>query len=68
MSSIPASEIAYRLLRLEQQLESYQHLHAQELEEIRRILEELKIQLLGVNPTIKPDEKPNSDRVTPQNL
>ena len=63
MSSIPASEIAYRLLRLEQQLESYQHLHGQELEEIRRILEELKVQLLGIDPAIHAEEKPGSDRV-----
>ncbi len=48
MSSTPPSEIAYRMLRLEQQLESYQRLHAQELEEIRRALAEMKDQLLAL--------------------
>lgn len=42
MSVVPSSEIAYRVLKLEQQLDSYQHLHAQELEEIRHALAELK--------------------------
>ena len=64
MSSIPASEIAYRLLRLEQQLESYQHLHAQELEEIRHVLQELKAQLLGMDPA-RTDGNSESDRVIP---
>ncbi len=36
------------MLRLEQQLESYQRLHAQELEEIRRALAEMKDQLLAL--------------------
>jgi len=67
MSSIPASEIAYRLLRLEQQLESYQHLHSQELEEIRGILEALRVEVLGMNPAKKSEEKPDADRVIPQN-
>lgn len=48
MSSVPLAEIAYRVLRLEQQLESYQRLHAEELEEIRRILGEIKTQLVGM--------------------
>jgi len=67
MASVPASEIAYRLLRLEQQLESYQHLHAQELNEIRAILEALRVEVLGMHPTKKAEEKPDLDRVIPQN-
>ncbi|MCL5951684.1 MAG: hypothetical protein M1132_08180 [Chloroflexi bacterium] len=46
MSSNPPSDLAYRVLRLERQLESYQRLHAEELEEIRRAVEQLKEQLL----------------------
>ncbi len=40
--ALPPSEIAFRVLRLEQQLESYQRLHAEELQNLRRALEELK--------------------------
>jgi hypothetical protein len=43
-----SSDIAYRMLRLEQQLESYQRLHTEELEEIRRALAELKMQVLAL--------------------
>lgn len=46
MSSVPPTDVAYRVLRLEQQLDSYQHLHAQELQEIRQALEELKALVL----------------------
>ena len=67
MASVPLSEMAFRVLRLEQQLEAYQRLHAQELEEIRRLLEELKVQVLGMNPAKKAEEKPDSDRVISQN-
>jgi hypothetical protein len=49
MSSVPQSDIAYRMLRLEQQLESYQRLHAEELAEIRRALDELKMQVLSLD-------------------
>ena len=48
VSAIPIPEIAYRVLRLEQQLESYQRLHAEELEQIRRALHELKAQVLAL--------------------
>ncbi|MFQ6057393.1 MAG: hypothetical protein ACE5MB_00740 [Anaerolineae bacterium] len=41
------NDLAYRVLRLEQQLESYQKLHAEELDEIRRTLAELKRQILS---------------------
>ena len=49
MSSVPPSDIAYRMLRLEQQLESYQRLHAEELAEIRRALDDLKKQVLALD-------------------
>jgi hypothetical protein len=48
MSFDPPSDIAYRMLRLEQQLDSYQRLHAEELEQIRRALSELKDQVLAL--------------------
>lgn len=48
MSSIPPSDIAYRMLRLEQQLDSYQRLHAEELDQIRRALAELKQHVLAL--------------------
>ncbi len=47
MSTQLSSDLAYRMLRLEQQLESYQRLHAEELENLRRALEELKEQVLA---------------------
>ncbi len=48
MSSIQPSDIAYRVLKLEQQLDSYQRLHAEELEQIRRALTDLKEQVLAL--------------------
>ncbi len=48
MSSTPPSDVAYRVLRLEQQLDSYQRLHDAELEQIRRALSELKDQILAL--------------------
>lgn len=48
MSFDPPSDIAYRMLRLEQQLDSYQRLHAEELDQIRRSLSELKDQVLAL--------------------
>ncbi len=48
MSATPPSDIAYRMLRLEQQLDSYQRLHDAELEQIRRALAELKEQILAL--------------------
>ncbi len=47
MSSIPPSDLAYRVLRLEQQLESYRRLHAEELEQIRQAVADLKVQVLA---------------------
>ena len=48
MSVVPPSDVAYRVLRLEQQLDSYQRLHAEELEQIRQALAELKELVLGL--------------------
>lgn len=48
MSVAPPSDVAYRVLRLEQQLDSYQRLHSEELEQIRQALTELKELVLGL--------------------
>ncbi len=42
----PTADVAFRVLRIEQQLESYQRLHQEELGQIRAALEELKQQIL----------------------
>lgn len=52
MSPIALSDIAYRMLRLEQQLESYERLHAEELAEMRRALAELKDQVLALAQSV----------------
>ncbi len=44
----PRSDIAIRMLKLEQQLDSYQRLHAEELDQIRRALSELKDHVLAL--------------------
>ncbi len=49
--------MAFRVLRLEQQLESYQRLHAEELEQIRHALVELKEQVLALAQKQTPAEK-----------
>ncbi len=46
MNGTPNQDVAFRVLRIEQQLESYRRLHAEELDQIRRALEELKEQVL----------------------
>ena len=43
---IQENDLSIRILRLEQKLESYQKLHAEELDEIRLALAELKKQVL----------------------
>ncbi len=48
MSTQLSSDLAFRVLRLEQQLESYQHLHAEELDNIRRALHDVKEQMLAL--------------------
>ena len=66
MSFDPPSDIAYRMLRLEQQLDSYQRLHAEELEQIRRALSELKDQVLALaaakeQQAVRGETAPQSD-------
>lgn len=57
MSTVPPSDVAYRVLKLEQQLDSYQHLHAEELQQIRLALEELKALVLALaQEQTKPDD------------
>jgi len=48
MSSVLPSDIAYRVLRLEQQLDAYQRLHTEELEQFRQALNSLKDQVLAL--------------------
>ncbi len=50
MTSDTPTDIAYRVLKLEQQLDSYQRLHAEELEQIRQALAALKDQILALSP------------------
>ncbi len=50
VSSLPSADLALRVLRLEQQLDSYQRLHAQELEDLRRALAQLKEEVLALAP------------------
>ncbi len=45
---MPISDLAFRVLRLEQQLESYQRLHGDELAEMRRAIEELAAEVLAL--------------------
>ena len=63
MSSAPLTDIAYRVLRLEQQLDSYQRLHAEELEQMRRVLAELKERVLEMEAG---KETENAMRVPPK--
>lgn len=65
MSSVPLSELAYRVLRLEQQLESYQRLHAEELEEMRHLLAEIKMQVVALDPEASP-AKTDTGKRTPE--
>ncbi len=48
MMAILPADIPYRLLRLEEKLDSYERLHAEELEQIRQALRELKVQVLAL--------------------
>ncbi len=45
-----SSDLALRVLRLEQQLDSYQRLHAEELADLRRALAQLKEEVLALAP------------------
>lgn len=58
MNGTPNQDVAFRVLQIEQQLESYRRLHAEELDQIRRALEELKEQVL----LLARQEDPASDR------
>lgn len=64
MSATPQTDMAFRVLRLEQQLDSYQRLHTEELEQIRRALEELKEQILLLaqkeTPEMEGDSEPGT--------
>jgi len=59
MSVVPPSDVFYRVLRLEQQLDSYQKLHTEELDQIRLALAELKELVLGLakNETTPPADE-----------
>ena len=48
MTAAMPADIAYHVLRLEEKLDSYQRLHAEELEQIRQALHELKSQVLAL--------------------
>jgi hypothetical protein len=48
MSPATSLDVAYRILRLEEKLDSYRRLHAEELEQIRQALHELKAQVLAM--------------------
>lgn len=43
-----SGDLALRVLRLEQQLDSYRRLHAEELEELRRALAQVKEEVLAL--------------------
>ena len=62
MSVAPPSDVAVRVLRLEQQLDSYQRLHSEELEQIRQAIAELKELVLGLaqKDNTNPVEESNS--------
>lgn len=49
-SVLLSADVALRVLRLEQQLDSYQRLHTQELEDLRRALSQLKEEVLALAP------------------
>lgn len=74
MSTLLSTDVAYRVLRLEQQLDSYQRLHAEELEEMRRAILELKEQILALaakqQTTAHAEElaKPQTDQTPTQKL
>ncbi len=48
MQASQSSDLALRVLRIEQQLDSYQRLHLQELDALRRELSEVKEQVLSL--------------------
>lgn len=56
MSTSPSSDLALRVLRLEQQLDSYQRLHMQELDALRDALAEVKERVLALASTELPPQ------------
>ncbi len=62
------SDLALRVLRLEQQLESYQRLHSDELAEMRRVLDELSREVLALvasRPAVTPSGCEAGSRAAP---
>ncbi len=53
MQSNTSSDLALRVLRLEQQIEAYQRLHAEELAELRQLLAEVKNAVLNFAGTTR---------------
>jgi hypothetical protein len=53
-------DLSQRVLRLEKQIESYQELHADEIDEIRRLLERLRSQVFRLQ-TSSPRGNTNSE-------
>jgi hypothetical protein len=61
MPTSPSSDLALRVLRIEQQLDSYQRLHWEELDALRRELSEMKEQVLSLataNFAVEPEDAP----------
>ena len=54
----PKEELAYAVLLLERQLESYQKLHAEEMEALWKTLAELKRRILGLADADPDTEQP----------
>lgn len=58
--------LAYRLLLLEQKIESYARLHAEELAEMRKMLQGLKEELFSVYKRDLPHASANGDSEVPR--
>ena len=54
MASLQPADLAYQVLKLEKQLESYQLLHADELAQLRREVTDLKEQVLALAEHSRP--------------
>lgn len=51
MSKVAEGDLAYRVLQLERSLDAYRRLHAEELDELKHQLAELKSQMLASHRT-----------------
>lgn len=51
MSKVAEGDLAYHVLQLERSLDAYRRLHAEELDELKRQLAELKSQVLASRRT-----------------